>query len=104
VLEISREALREGCDRAHDLFLLNRLQGPEAATRTTANVFAGLGIDEDMRADLTRALTDIVPVNGVPALEAMASTAMLAGALVGLLIADATTPSGELDVPVVRRR
>jgi len=43
-------------------------------------------------------------VNGVRALEAMASTAMLAGALVGLVIADATTPSGELDLPVLRRR
>ena len=103
MLEVSHEALREGCDRARDLFLLNRLQGPAAAAQTTEDVFGALGIDADMREDLARALADLVPVNGVPALEAAASTAMLAGALVGLLIADATTPSGELDVPVVRR-
>ena len=103
MLTISDDALREGCDRARDLFLLNRLQGPEGAARTTADVFAALGIDESMRAQLSRALAELVPVNGAPALEAAASTAMLAGTLVGLLIADATTPSGELDVPVVRR-
>jgi hypothetical protein len=103
MLEISPEALREGCDRARDLFLLNRLQGPAAAARTTEDVFAALGIDPEMREDLARVLADIVPVNGVPALEAAASSGMLAGVLVGLLIADATTPSGELDLPIVQR-
>jgi hypothetical protein len=103
MLEISHEALREGCERARDLFLLNRLQGPVAAARTTDDVFAALGIDAEMREDLADALAGILPVDGVPALEAAASSAMLAGVLVGLLIADATTPSDELDVPVLRR-
>jgi hypothetical protein len=103
VLEISHKALREGCDRARDLFLLNRLQGPVAAGQTTEDVFAALGIDAEMREELVCALADIVPVDGVPALEAAASTGMLAGVLVGLLIADATTPSGELDLPIARR-
>ena len=102
MLEISREALREGCERAQDLFRLNRLQGPAAAAQTTEDVFGALGIDADMREDLARAVADLIPVNGVPALEQAATTAMLAGTLVGLLIADATTPSGELDVPVLR--
>jgi hypothetical protein len=101
MLEISHEALREGCDRARDLFLLNRLQGPAAAAQTTEDVFEALGIDAEMREDLTRALADVVPVNGMPVLEAAASTGMLAGVLVGLLIADASTPSGELDLPIV---
>jgi hypothetical protein len=103
MLEISHEALREGCERARDLFLLNRLQGPVAAARTTDDVFAALGIDAEMREDLANALAGLVPVDGVPALQAAASSAMFAGVLVGLLIADATTPSDELDVPVLRR-
>jgi hypothetical protein len=103
VLEISHEALREGCDRARDLFLLNRLQGVEAAAQTTEEVLSALGIDAEMREELARALADIVPVDGVPAVQAAASSAMLGGVLVGLLIADATTPSDELDLPVVRR-
>ena len=102
MLEISYEALREGCDRARDLFLLNRLQGPAAAAQTTDDVFDALGIDAEMREHLTRALADILPVDGMPVLEAAAWPSMLAGVLVGLLIADATTPSGELDLPIVR--
>jgi hypothetical protein len=102
VLSISPEALRIGCDRARDLFMLNRLQGPEAAAGTLTAVFDGLGIDDDMREELERALADLVPVKGLPALEAAASSAMLAGVLVGLLIADGTMPGDELDVPVAR--
>src|SRR3954471_811039 len=115
MLEISHEALREGCDRARDLFLLNRLQGPAAATQTTEGVFEALGLDADMREDLARALADILPVDGMPVLEAAASTGMLAGVLGaaawggvlggvvgGLLTADATTPSDELALPIVR--
>jgi hypothetical protein len=102
VLSISPEALQMGCDRARDLFLLNRLQGPEAAAGTVAAVFDALGMDDEMRDELARALADIVPVNGHPALEAAASSALLAGALVGLLIADGAMPGDELDVPVAR--
>lgn len=102
MLAISPEALRVGCDRARDLFMLNRLQGSAAAAETTAAVFRAHGVDEDMREELARAVADLIPVSGVPALEQAASSAMLAGVLVGLLIADGTTPSDELDLPVVR--
>jgi hypothetical protein len=54
-----------------------------------------------MRYELERAVADLIPVTGVPALERAVSSAVLAGILVGLLIADGTTPSDELDLPVV---
>jgi hypothetical protein len=43
-----------------------------------------------------------VPVEGVPALEAVAASSILSGVLVGLLIADSALPSDELDLPVTR--
>lgn len=103
MLSISHEALRQGCDRARDLFLLNRLQGPAAAAQTNEAVFAAMGLDDEMRQQLERAMADLVPVEGVPALQATVSSALVAGVLAGLLIADATTPSGELDLPVLGR-
>jgi hypothetical protein len=101
MLSISDEALREGCDRARDLFMLGRLQGADAAG-TFAAVFAALGVDPRMRADLERAVADIVPVQGAPALEAAATAAMLSGVLIGLLIADSALPSDELDLPTTQ--
>src|SRR3954452_3240326 len=102
MLEISHEALREGCDRARDLFLLNRLQGPAAATQTTEGVFEALGIDAEMREDLGRALAALLPVAGMAGAAAAAASGMLAGVLGGRLIADAATPSDEPDLPIVR--
>ena len=102
MVSISRDALRVGCDRARDLFMLNRLQGSSAAAETAAAVLRAHGLDEDMREELERAGGDLVPVTGFPALEQAASSAMLAGILVGLLIADGMTPSDELDLPGVR--
>jgi hypothetical protein len=103
MLSISDAALREGCDRARDLFHLSRLQGPGAAAATFTAVFEGLGIDAEMRAELERTVSDLVPLDGVPALEAAAAASMLNGVLVGLLLADSALPREELDLPVTRR-
>jgi hypothetical protein len=88
MLSISHPALREGCDRARDLFLLTRLQG--------------FGVDGDMREDLERAVRDLVPVDGAPALEATVAASMVSGVLVGLLIADSALPADGLNLPVSR--
>jgi hypothetical protein len=103
MLSISAEALRDGCDRARDLFLLTRLQAPGPAAETFTAVFDALGVDTEMRAELERAVADLVPVQGVPALEAAAAASILSGVLAGLLIADSALPSDELDLPVTRR-
>jgi hypothetical protein len=100
MLSISHPALREGCDRARDLFLLSRLQGFGAGAVTMAAVFRALGVDSDMREELDRAVLDLVPVDGVPALEATIASAMLSGVLVGLLVADSALPADELNLPV----
>jgi hypothetical protein len=47
------------------------------------------------------ALREVVPVNGAPILEAATVVSMLAGVLVGLLIADSPFPAGQLDVTIV---
>jgi hypothetical protein len=102
MLSITDESLREGCDRARDLFLLARLEGAGAGARTMATIFEALGVDVEMRAELERTAAEIVPVEGVPALEAVARASVVSGILVGLLIADSALPSDELDLPVRR--
>jgi len=101
VIQISREALREGCERAHDLFLLNRLRDHDDAAAGFDAVYRAHGIDVDMRERLERALDALVPFKGEPLLEATAAASMLAGVLVGLMIADSTLPADGLDLPVV---
>lgn len=101
MIQISPGALREGCERAHDLFLLNRLRGHAEAAASFEAVYRAHGIDAEMRGGLEQALAELVPVTGAPVLEATAVTSMLAGVLVGLLIADSELPAGELDLPVV---
>jgi hypothetical protein len=81
--------------------MLNRLRGREEAAASFAAVYRALGIDESMREQLESALQDLVPVKGVPALEATSTVSMLAGVMVGLLIADSALPVEELDLPVV---
>jgi hypothetical protein len=102
MLQISHDALRIGCERAQDLFTLNRLRGAEGAASGLDATYGALGIDAAMRERLQRELTDLVPVKGVPMIEMTAAASMLAGVLVGLLIADSTLPGDELDIPVVR--
>lgn len=101
VIHISPDELRDGCTRAHDLFLLNRLRSSEEAAASFAAVYQAHGLDEEMREGLECALAEILPVRGAPVLEATALSSMLAGVLVGLLIADSTLPAEELDLPVV---
>jgi hypothetical protein len=101
VIRIPQHALREGCERAHDLFMLNRLRGAEEAAAGFEAVYRALGIDEAMRERLESALQELVPVKGIPALEATSAVSMLAAVIVGLLIADSALPVEELDLPVV---
>jgi hypothetical protein len=98
VLQISPEALREGCDRAHDLFMLNRLRGHEDAAQSFDAVFDALGVDGAMRERLSEALLEMIPVKGDPLVEASTTMSMAAGVLVGLLIADSALPADELDL------
>jgi hypothetical protein len=100
LIHISTQALREGCDRARDLFLLSRLRSHEEAAAGLDVTYDALGVDGPMREHLEDALLDLVPVRGLPAVEAMSVSAMLAGVLVGLLIADSALPVDELDLPV----
>ncbi|HEY1516998.1 MAG TPA: hypothetical protein VGF91_11305 [Solirubrobacteraceae bacterium] len=100
MIQISQDALRDGCERAHDLFLLNRLRGHQEAAASFEAVYEALGIDAQMRDVLQRALSDLVPVKGVPVIEATTLVSMLAGVLVGLLIADSSFPAEEFDLPV----
>lgn len=81
--------------------MLNRLRGHEEAAASFDAVYRALGIDTSMREQLESALQELVPVKGVPALEAASAVSMLAGVLVGLLIADSALGVEELDLPVV---
>ncbi len=101
MIQVSDDALRHGCERAQDLFLLNRLRDEADAAAGFEAVYRALGVDMRMRERLQEALQDLVPVKGVPVLESTAVTSMLAGVLVGLLIADSTLPGEELDLPVL---
>jgi hypothetical protein len=102
VLQISPDALRDGCERAHDLFLLNRLRDDHGeASESFVAVLRALGIDDEMRRELQDALADLVPVKGHAIIDATAAISMMSGVLVGLLIADSNTPADELDLPIV---
>ncbi len=101
VIQISEDAPRHGCERAQDLFLLNRLRDHEEAAEGFDAVYRALGVDAQMRERLQDALRHLVPVRGVPVIESTAITSLLAGVLVGLLIADSSLPGEELDLPVL---
>jgi hypothetical protein len=100
MLNVTPDALRDGCERAHDLFTLNAMRPPPAAAESFDSVFEALGFDEAMRTRLQEVLIRLVPVKGDPMLEASTTMSMAAGVLVGLLIADSTLPVDELDLPV----
>jgi hypothetical protein len=101
MLNVTPEKLREGSDRAHDLFMLNAARPPAAAADSFDAVFEALGFDQTMRARLQDTLMHLVPVKGDPMLEASTTMSMAAGVLIGLLIADSTLPADELDLPIV---
>lgn len=104
MIQISSQALRDGCERAHDLFMLNRLRSAEEAASAVAAVYQALGVDRTMREGLEEAISALLPVEGLPALEAPVAASMLAGVLVGLLIADSAFPAEEFDLPVAPSR
>src|SRR5947209_20061729 len=94
------DALREGCERAEDLFRLNQARDRDAAADSFDAVFDALGVDGEMRERLHDAVVELVPVKGEALLEAHTAVSMVAGVLVGLLIADSAMPADELDLPV----
>jgi hypothetical protein len=100
MIQISDESLRDGCDRARDLFLLNRLRHPDEAALGFDAAFAALGLHNAMRPHLYEALLDLVPLRGLPLVEGTAVASLHAGVLVGLLIADSSLPHDEMDLPV----
>ena len=100
MLNVTPESLREGCERACDLFALNSQRDQEAAAAGFDAAFAALGVDADMRARLHDTLIELLPVRGDPLAEASTTMSMAAGVLVGLLIADSALPADELDLPV----
>ncbi len=100
MLQITPGALREGCERAEDLFGLNRLRDHDAAAESFDAVFTALGVDDAMRERLEATLADLVPVKGNPVVEAGTVLSMAAGVLVGLLIADSALPADQLDLPL----
>lgn len=77
--------------------MLNRLRPPDEAATGFAAVYEALGVDPEMRERLEEALRGMVPVEGLPVLEATMLGAMAGGVLVGLLIADSALPIEELD-------
>ncbi len=80
--------------------MLNRLRSEAEAEAGFTATYEALGLDLGMRQRLEEALIRLVPVKGIPALEAASVSSMLAGVLVGLIIADSTLPIEELDLPV----
>lgn len=100
MIQIPQNALREGCERAQDLFALSRLRTPDEAAAGFAAVYEALGVDFEMRARLEEALRAMVPVEGLALLEATTLGGMASGVLVGLLIADSALPCDELDLSV----
>lgn len=99
MLRISPDALDQGCERAHDLFLLNRLRNSDDAAAGFAAVYEALGVGCEMRERLERTLAELVPVKGVPVVESTSLSGMRMGVLVGLLIAASAQPLDEFDLP-----
>src|SRR3954453_10165677 len=98
MLTISPGALRDGCERAQDLFTLNRMRAPSEAAQSFDAVFEALGCDAGMRRRLQAPLADFGPVRGDPMREAGTTMSMAAGVLIGLLVADSALPVDELDL------
>ncbi len=99
LLRIDDDALRDGLERAADLFKLHRLSDHENANELVAAVFANFGIDADAHTELCAAVAEMLPIAGQPVTEALMASSMCAGALVGLLIADAAQKDRAIVVP-----
>jgi hypothetical protein len=57
MIQISEDALRKGCERAEDLFRLNRLRAYDDAGAWFDAVYWALGVDVGMRQELEKAST-----------------------------------------------
>jgi len=97
MLQISDEALQQGLERARDIIVLNRLRGPDDGHAAFTALWNAFGLDDDQRAQMEDQLRDLLPVAGIPAVEIPATIGMIAGVLVGLVIADSASPLDELD-------
>ncbi len=102
MLKISEQALREGAERACDLFRLGRLRTPAEADEVIQALWRAFGISEAQQQVLAAYLADMVPITGLPDVEGPMTWGLAAGVLVGLLVADSAAPLDGLgDVPVI---
>jgi hypothetical protein len=97
MLQISDEALQQGMDRARDIIVLNRLRGHDDGQAAFTALWKAFGLGDEQRAEMEERLRDMLPVSGIPGVEIPATIGMVAGVLVGLLIADSASPLDELD-------
>jgi hypothetical protein len=101
VLSISEQAMRDGAERACDLFRLGRLSSPADAEAAFTGLWGAFGIGPEQQRALAEYLADLLPISGVPEVEAPMTWGLAAGVLVGLLIADSATPLDAFgDLPV----
>ena len=99
--KISEQEMRQGAQRARDLFMLQRLRSTSEAEAGFDALWERFGIAPEQRDELISHLVDLLPVSGVPEIEGPATWGLLAGVLVGLLIADSATPvDGFDDLPL----
>jgi hypothetical protein len=87
MLQIDHPTLRQGLERAGDLLKLHRLSPADQAEQLAAAVLANFGIDDLGRIELNDALRQMLPITGDQLLEALMTSSMSEGVLVGLLIA-----------------
>jgi hypothetical protein len=99
MFQIDDETLRVGLDRAADLLKLHRLSSRQESEELAASVYANFGIDDDRRSELIEALIEMLPISGDPMAEALMASAMSAGVLVGLLIANSSIDTDSDAVP-----
>jgi hypothetical protein len=99
MLQIDDQTLREGLDRAADLLKLHRLSSHQESQQLAAAVYANFGMDDDRRVALIESLIEMVPISGDRMAEALMASAMSAGVLVGLLIANASIDPGPHATP-----
>ena len=99
--QITEQEMREGVQRARDLFMLQRLRPAAEAEAGFDVLWQRFGISPESRDELISHLVELLPVSGVPEIEGPATWGLLAGVLVGLMIADSATPvDGFDDLPL----
>ena len=103
MLKITPEALEEGVQRATDIFYLQGLRSRKDAAEEIENIWAAFGVNPEQRERLLLSALAIVPIEGDTEVEAHMLWGVLAGVLIGLIIADSATPLEELDIPTYRQ-